>query len=141
MWSMFRQAQEDRQQGYCPCTKKSFLPYKVLYIDLVRPLGNRDVGPRYVLTCEDGFTRFTTGIPIPNKESATVAIALMDQIIHIFGCPERIHSDQGSKFTTNLWNELMEQLGIEKSFTQVANPNSNIIERYHRVLGQTLRVL
>ena len=35
----------------------------------------------------------------------------------------------------------MEQLGIEKSFTPVANPNSNIIERYHRVLGQTLRVL
>ena len=121
--------------------RKASYPYEVLYIDLVGPLGNREVGPRYVLTCEDGFTRFTTGIPIPNKESATVARALMDNIIHVFGCPERIHSDQGSEFTSNLWNELMEQLGIEKSFTPVANPNSNIIERYHRVLGQTLRVL
>ena len=121
--------------------RRASYPYEVLYIDLVGPLGNRDVGPRYVLTCEDGFTRFTTGIPIPNKESATVARALMDHIINVFGCPERIHSDQGSEFTSNLWNELMEQLGIEKTFTPVANPNSNIIERYHRVLGQTLRIL
>ena len=121
--------------------RRASYPYEVLYIDLVGPLGNREVGPRYVLTCEDGFTRFTTGIPIPNKESATVARALLDNVIHVHGCPERIHSDQGSEFTSNLWNELMEQLGIEKSFTPVANPNSNIIERYHRVLGQTLRVL
>ena len=79
--------------------RKSSYRFEVLYVDLVGPLGNSQVGPRYILTVEGGCTMFVIAVPIPNKETVTVARSLKDRVILIFGCPEQIHSDQGTEFT------------------------------------------
>ena len=110
-------------------------------MDLVGPLGDGNVGARYILTVEDAFTRYVTAVPIPNKETQTVARALLDRVVLVYGCPERIHSDQGTEFCSNLWKELMSQLRINKTETPAYNPQSNIVERFHRVLGAMLRTL
>ena len=43
----------------------------------------------------DHLTRFTVLTPIPNKSAVTVAQAIINRIIGIFGSPEMLHSDQG----------------------------------------------
>ena len=43
----------------------------------------------------DNLTRFTLLTPIPNKAAGTVARAIIDRIIGIFGPPEILHSDRG----------------------------------------------
>ena len=115
-------------------------PFERLYVDLVGPLGDGQSGPRYILTVEDHFTRWVTAVPIPNKETQTVARSLLDRVIFIYGCPEEIHSDQGKEFTSKLWEELS-NLQINLTMTPAYNPQSNLVERFHRVLGQMLRVL
>ena len=51
-----------------------------------------------VLSMMDHLTRFTLLTPIPNKAAETVARAINDRIIGIFGPPEILHSDQGPEF-------------------------------------------
>ena len=64
-------------------------------------------------------------------------------MIFIYGCPEEIHSDQGKEFTSKLWADLMSKQQINRTMTPAYNPQSNLslVERFHRVLGQMLRVL
>ena len=81
---------------------------QVLYIDLVGPLPRTDTGNAYIVTMQDGYSRWVSAIPIPNKEAATVANAALEGWITKYGCPSQIHSDQGTEFKNTLWSELMD---------------------------------
>jgi deoxyuridine 5'-triphosphate nucleotidohydrolase len=122
---------QPRQHGF---------PGEVLYVDLVGPLPRTDGGKAYICTMQDGFTRYVTATTIQNKYAETVAGAVLDSFITKFGCPTRIHSDQGSEFRNNLWTGLMDRLQIKKTETPTYNPHSNLVERFHRSLNQILRV-
>ena len=122
---------QPRQHGF---------PGEVLYVDLVGPLPRTDGGKAYICTMQDGFTRYVTATTIPNKCAETVAGAVLDGFITKFGCPTRIHSDQGSEFRNAIWTGLMDRLQIKKTETPTYNPHSNLVERFHRSLNQILRV-
>ena len=76
--------------------RKHWFPGEVLYIDLVIPMPTTHDGMRYIVTMQDGFSRYCTACKIRNKKAVTVANALLDARITKFGCPVRIHSDQGT---------------------------------------------
>ena len=54
-----------------------------MYVDLVGLVGEEGSGLRYILAVENEFTRYGVATPKANKESQTVARALIDQIIMI----------------------------------------------------------
>ena len=115
-------------------------PLQTVAIDLVGPLepGNHDF--KYILTVEDLWSRFVQCYPLKTKETAEVARVLMERFISNFGCPMSIHSDNGTEFTSNLFQALMKELQIEKTFTPTYNPKSNgKLERFHRDLGSFMR--
>ena len=85
---------------------------------------------RYLLTVQDGFTRFASAYPICNKEAGTVARVLI-----------REHSDNGGEFVNQLWQELFAELKILHTKTPPYNPSSNIIERWHRTIVSILRTM
>ena len=115
-------------------------PGQTLYVDLVGPLPLSPNKNKYVLTTMDGFSKYTTATPIPSKEATVVANALMNTWICQFGCPSNIHSDRGKEFENRLWSQLCDRLQISKSVTPSYNPQSNLVERFHRTLNQILRV-
>ena len=107
-----------RKTNICKTVHKprvASFPLERLYVDLVGPLGDGQSGPRYILKVDDHFTRWVTAVPIPNKKTQTVAQALLDQVIFIYGCPEEIHSDQGKEFMSKLWTEVMSNLQINRT--------------------------
>lgn len=55
-----------------------------------------------VLTTIDDLTRFAVLGPLQNKERETVARALVDWVISIFGPPETLHSNQGREFENKM---------------------------------------
>ena len=89
---------------------------------------------------QDGYSRYTTAVAIPNKEAAVVANAVLNGWITKYGCPTTIHSDQGTEFKNVLWTELMDRLQITKTTTPAYNPQSNQVERFHRVLNSIFRI-
>ena len=116
-------------------------PMQSLYIDLVGPLPESIPGNRYILSVEDGFSRFIQLYPLPSKHAAGVAKVLVNEVIKLFGCPMRIHSDNGKEFCAEVIEEMYKRLEIHHTRTPVYNPSSNPVERFHRTLNQMLRVL
>ena len=107
-----------------------------LDIDIVGPLpASEPDGYKYVLTCIDSFTRFSWAFALPNQEARTIAQALMENVISVFGIPRSIHSDQGRNLTGKVMTELYSLLGIHSSTTSGYHPEGNSYsERSHRVL-------
>ena len=130
--------QVDLKSGQHKPRKHGF-PGEVLYIDLVGPLPETEKGDRYIATMQDGFSRYCAACTIPNKEASTVANALLDTWVTKYGCPVRIHSDQGKEFHNKIWHQLCDRLQISKTVTPAYNPNSNLIERFHRTLNMIMR--
>ena len=116
-------------------------PMQSLYIDLVGPLPQSGRGNRYILSVEDGFSRFIQLFPLPSKHAAGVAKVLVNEVIKTFGCPMRIHSDNGQEFCAKVMEEVYSRLDILHTRTPAYNPCSNPVERFHRTLNQMLRVI
>jgi len=94
---------------------------------------------RHFVTIQDGFTRYLVAVPVENIETSTVAEAVLDRWIHVYGCPEVIHTDNGPNFTSKLFQEIMKRLHILNTRTPPYSPEGNRVERAHRVLGDILR--
>ena len=110
-----------------------------LWIDLVGPMNPTREGNKYVLTCQDAFSRYVWAFPLPDKSSETVFRVFHDRYLCSEGPPEEIYSDQGTEFCNKLWDDMCKKFDIKKSRTMGYSPNSNSIERFHRSLHQLLR--
>ncbi len=96
--------------------------------------------PPLVLT--DHFTKLAHAFPCINQTAKQVARKLWDHVFCMYGFPERIHTDQGANFGSELIAELLALSGVSKSRTTVYHPmGSGITERFNRTLGNMLRSL
>ena len=83
----------------------------------------------------DYFTKWTEAIPLENLEARTVARVLIDNFICRFGVPLFLHTDQGASFDSQLFQEICQILGIKKTRTTKARPQSDgMIERANRTI-------
>ena len=96
---------------------------------------------RYMLTIQDGFTRFASTYPICNKEASTVARVLIREHLSVFRLPNQIHSDNRAEFVNTLWIELFSELKILHTRTPPYNPSSNFVEWWHRTMVGILRTM
>ncbi|MCP3663595.1 MAG: transposase family protein [Gammaproteobacteria bacterium] len=97
-------------------------------------------GYNYILSMEDGFSRFISLAPLKSKVSEEVIQALLERYISRFGCPLVIHSDNGKEFTNQLMAKLLARLEVAHTTTPAYNPQSNNVERFHRTLRDHYRM-
>ena len=116
------------------------LPMERVAIDFMGPLTktkpqNGNAPKRYLMVIGDYFTKWIEAIPLENIEAKTVARALIDQFITRFGVPLFIHTDQGASFESKLFQEICQIMGIKKTRTTKARPQSDgMIERANRTI-------
>lgn len=95
-----------------------------------------------VLVITDHFTRMAEAFPCKDQTAKQVARVLWDRYFCVFGFPERIHSDQGANFESQLISELLRVSGVRKSHTTPYHPMGNgSVERFNRTLGGMIRAL
>ena len=121
--------------------QKSGFPLQTLFVDLVGPLPLTAKGHQYILSVQDGYSRFICLYPLVSKEAKGVVNTLVDQHIKLFGCPGRIHSDNGTEFVNTLMTGMKKRLEICHTRGPPYNPQSNQVERFHKTLASMLRVL
>ncbi|GBN65351.1 hypothetical protein AVEN_130684-1 [Araneus ventricosus] len=93
----------------------------------------------YLLTCVDRFTRWPETFPIPDQSADTIARTFLLGWISRFGVPEKVTSDRGTNFQSNLFSSLSKFLGVEQTRTTAYHPQSNgAVERFHRHLKSAL---
>ena len=128
-----------RREVHVPHKSNDF--NSLLFVDLVGPLDRTPAGFRYILTIQDHHTKFSECAPLKSKSADEVAKAFVNTWITRHGVPVKVQSDQGTEFTNHIFTKLMENMGIEKTTTPAYSPNSNLIERMHKTLGQALRAI
>ena len=115
-------------------------PFEKCALDMVGPLPVTINGNKYILTFQDHLTKFSKAIPVENQEASTVAKAFVTKIVVEYGIPERILTDQGTNFTSEMFKNTCKLLKIEKIQTTAYHPESNgALERSHRTLAEYLR--
>ena len=66
-----------------------------------------------ILVFQDHFTKHVLAYVTPDQTAETIAKFLYGGYISIFGTPARLLSDRGTRFTSNIIEELCEILGVK----------------------------
>lgn len=120
---------------------KSSAPMELVCIDFWSVVDGKQCSVD-VLVITDHFTKLAHAFPCTNQTAKQVARKLLDSVFCIYAFPERIHSDQGTNFESNLIAELLHLAGVPKSHTTAYHPIGNgATERFNRTLGSMLRSL
>ena len=115
---------------------------QTIAIDHKGPLPRTKSGNRYIMNIIDLFSGYVESIPLPRIGAATTSYNILSRWIFRYGIPNSILTDQGSDFTSDLVAQLCEQLDIKKKFSSAYTPQGNgQIERFHRVLSESLKVI
>ena len=119
-------------------TWKPSHPFWQVALDIMGPLPESS-GNKHILLIGDQFTKWYEAIPMSNQEASTVAKAFVNVWVSRFGCPANLHSDRGSNFMSNLFQNMCKELGINRTSTTAYHPQGNaMIERTNRTIGESL---
>ena len=114
-------------------------PFEKIVLDCVGPLPKSKRGNQYLLTIMDPTTRYPEAIPLKNITSKTI----VKHLIHFFtsvGIPKQIQSDRGSNFTSNFFQQIVDELNIEHVTSTAYHPQSQgCLERFHQTLKSMLK--
>ena len=80
---------------------------------------------KHVLVIVDHFMRYTRAYVTKDQKASTAAKTLYEGFISIFGAPERILTDQGKSFTSEVVEQLCSQFGISQLTTTVYHLKGN----------------
>ena len=95
-----------------------------------------------ILIVTDHYTKYALAIPTKNQSAKTTAEVFYNHFIIHYGIPNRLHSDQGANFESELIKELCEIMKINKSHTTPYHPQGNAgPERFNRTLLDMLGTL
>ena len=90
-------------------------------MDCVGPLPKTKSGNQYLLTIMCASTRFPKAIPLRNIKSKSVVKAL-GKFFTLVGLPKIVQSDQGTNFMSNVFQQVMLELGIRQLKSSAYHP-------------------
>ena len=115
-------------------------PGEIVAMDLLGGLPKSWGGKTYVMVLSDLFTKYARFVSLPAIDTVTVADALLKEWILLFGPPEKLLTDRGVQFTSELFVELMKALEIKKVYTTAYHPQTDgQVERLNKTLVNILR--
>ncbi|KAJ8018540.1 hypothetical protein HOLleu_43415 [Holothuria leucospilota] len=115
------------------------VPFDRVIIDCVGPLPKTRSGNMYLFTIMDVATRYPEAIPLRKITSKAVAEALVKFFTKV-GLPKQVQHDQGSNFTSGLFKQVLQSLGVEQIVSTAYHPQTQgALERYHQTLKSMLR--
>ena len=116
-------------------------PLEVVHLDFLKVEDSRDQY-RSVLVVTDHFTGFAQAYLAPNESARSTAKLFVEEFCTSFGIPERIISDQGRNFESDLLKEVCGVLGVTKTRTTPYHPQTNgQCERFNKTLLSMLGTL
>jgi RNase H-like domain found in reverse transcriptase/Reverse transcriptase (RNA-dependent DNA polymerase)/Integrase zinc binding domain/Retroviral aspartyl protease len=115
--------------------------FDIVSIDTIGPLPKSNQGNSYAITIQCELTKFIVLIPIANKEAETVAKAIFESFILIYGPMKEIRSDLGTEYVNKVLSNLLKLLHIDhKTSTPYHSATIGGCERSHRVFNEFVRM-
>jgi transposase InsO family protein len=114
-------------------------PWERVSVDITGPHPRSSRGKKFILTVVDHFSKWAEAIPLASHTAPVMAQALMNHVFSRFGAPLQLLTDRGAEFESQLFNELMHWMKIDKLRTTAYKPSTNgVVERFHRTLNSML---
>jgi transposase InsO family protein len=111
----------------------------MLGLDIVGPLRKAPGGYTHLLVAIDKFSKWVEVRPITNLR-VEQAVSFFTDIIHWFGVPNSIITDNGSQFTGRKFMEFCDKHHIHVDWAAVAHPQTNgQVERANGIILQGLK--
>ena len=100
---------------------------------------NKPPKVKHILVIVDYFTRYTRAYVTKDQKVLTATKTLYEGFISSFGSPERIPTDQGKAFTSEVVEQLCSQFRISQLTTTAYHPQGNgQAEGAHQTLGRMI---
>jgi transposase InsO family protein len=116
-------------------------PFSRVQIDVMGPFTRSGKQNKYVVTCIDYLSKYIEIRPIKEATTETVALFFLEQIVCRHGCPDIVMSDRGTTFTSELFQELNKQLGIDHRTSTAYHPQTQgLVERSHSTLTDCIAI-
>ena len=123
-----------RHGGLCPSLVGE--PCEKVSIDITGPHQKSSRQHQFILMCVDHFSKWAKVIPLRNHTASTVARVLMTHVFSRFGAPRQLLSDCAPEFESELFQNLMRWMEIDKLQTSAYQLSTNgAVERFHRTLN------
>ena len=109
-------------------------PFHRVAVDVLQlPLTAR--GNCYIVVLIDYFTKWPEAFAVADQKAETIARLFAEEIICRHGIPEKLLSDRGANFLSNLVLELCKILGVRKLNTSGYHPQTDgMVERFNSTL-------
>ena len=99
-------------------------PFHCIGVDILKLPLTYD-GNQYVLVFLDYLTKWVEAFPIKDQKAETIARVLVEEVICPHGAPERLRSDRGSNFLSELVAEVCRLMQIKKINTSGYHPQTD----------------
>ena len=110
-------------------------PFEKWALDFIGPINPPSKKKKYILVCTDYVTKWVEAKALVSATENSVVNFLYEDIFTRFGVPREIVTDQGSQFTSNLVEKLMEEYKIKHRRSTPYHPQANgQVESTNKVL-------
>nr|AAM74243.1 Putative retroelement [Oryza sativa Japonica Group] len=99
-------------------------PFAVWGLDILGPFRRAPGGFEYLYVAVDKFTKWPEAYPVVKIDKHS-ALKFIKGITARFGVPNRIITDNSTQFTSELFGDYCEDMGIKLCFASPAHPRSN----------------
>ena len=114
--------------------------FDIVSIDTIGPFTLTEDGNRYAITMQCDLSKYLIIVPIPNKSAETIAKAIVEHCILIYGPMSAIRTDQGTEYK-GIFDHVCNELQINHTCSTAYHPQSiGAVERNHRCLNEYLRI-
>lgn len=97
-------------------------------------------GNRYAVTIQCDLSKYVIAIPVPDKSADTIARAVVEGCILIYGPMKAIRTDQGTEYK-GIFESVCKLLNIDRILATAYHPQTlGALERNHRCLNEYLRI-
>lgn len=114
-------------------------PFQRLYVDLLGPYPRSRNGNTIILIVVDHFTKFVLLKPLSKGTASQIVSFLKNEVFHVYGVPESVHTDNGVQFKSLEYKSLLSEFGVKDSKTAFYSPQSNQSERVNRSIIIAIR--
>ena len=103
--------------------------------DFIGPLKKAGDGSKYIMTFIDLLTGWPEAFCTKDNTAATAAKVFLHEIVCRYGLVERLHTDRGATFLSDLFRKVTTRVACKQTFTTGRMPTGNArVERMHKTL-------
>ena len=130
-----------RRDEFVKATPRPVVAFRfneLVSMDIQGPFVPTTLGNVYVLNMTDICTHFSVSLPMATTTALCVVTTFANSWVQFFGAPQKVCTDNGSNFTSALFEEFMSLLSTRTVKTTPYHPQANPVERFGRTLNAAI---